>query len=130
MKENLIIWLCGKQRDDVVDELEGTLLELGLDVEKADSLPDGSGELVYFYTGEASPRDAFSRVFKIFFAGGEGSGEDAEAAIEADLDVEQAVRKAVITLEKLGWIPKTGAEEYSDDEEEEVKKRLEDLGYL
>ena len=130
MKENVIIWLCGSQRQDVVDELEGSFLERGVDVETVDDLPDGTGEIIYFYTGEDSPRETFSRVFKIFFEGEDSADEDSEAVVETDLEVDPAVRRILISLEKLEWIPKVGDEEYSDEEEEEVKKRLEDLGYL
>jgi hypothetical protein len=35
------------------------------------------------------------------------------------------------TLELMGFIPAAGCErEYSEEEEEEIKKRLKDLGYI
>jgi adenylylsulfate kinase len=43
---------------------------------------------------------------------------------------EQSARKILLTLEQMGYIPTSGEEVYSEEEEEEVKRRLEELGYL
>jgi len=56
-----------------------------------------------------------------------------KAEIELDretLSCEDRRRKALLTLEVLGWIPGGQGGEYSGGEEEEIKKRLKDLGYL
>ena len=44
--------------------------------------------------------------------------------------VEESVKKIIHTLEVMGHIEATETEEYSDEEEEEIKKRLADLGYI
>lgn len=45
--------------------------------------------------------------------------------------VEESVAKILRTLELMGHIPASDAEqEYSEEEEEEIKKRLADLGYI
>ncbi len=46
------------------------------------------------------------------------------------LSVEQAVNKAVTTLEVLGRIARTETAAYTADEEEMIRQRLQDLGYL
>lgn len=43
---------------------------------------------------------------------------------------EQSFRKIMMTLEKLGYVPAVDSEVYSEEEEEEVKRRLEELGYF
>jgi adenylylsulfate kinase len=43
---------------------------------------------------------------------------------------EQSARKILLTLEQMGYIPASNEEVYSEEEEEEVKRRLEELGYL
>jgi len=43
---------------------------------------------------------------------------------------EQSCSKILLTLEKMGLIPPMPGEDYGDDEEAEVAKRLQDLGYL
>lgn len=43
---------------------------------------------------------------------------------------EQSFRKIMMTLEKLGYVPAIDSEVYSEEEEEEVKRRLEELGYF
>jgi adenylyl-sulfate kinase len=45
--------------------------------------------------------------------------------------VEESTKKIMHTLELLGYIePLEGEAEYSEEEEEEIKKRLADLGYI
>jgi adenylyl-sulfate kinase len=45
--------------------------------------------------------------------------------------VDESVAKIIRTLELMGFIPAAGCEqEYSEEEEEEIKKRLKDLGYI
>jgi len=44
--------------------------------------------------------------------------------------VEQSARKILLKLEEMGYVPPAGADVYSDEEEEEVKRRLEELGYF
>ncbi len=49
----------------------------------------------------------------------------------ADETVDESVGKIVRTLELMGYIPAGESEqEYSEEEEEEIKKRLADLGYI
>ncbi|MCS6884255.1 MAG: adenylyl-sulfate kinase [Acidobacteriota bacterium] len=43
---------------------------------------------------------------------------------------EESFKVIMLRLEELGYVPKAEAEVYSEDEEEEVKRRLEELGYL
>lgn len=48
-------------------------------------------------------------------------------------DVETCVNKLLLTMETLGYIPKSdkkGSKPYSDEEEEKVKERLRGLGYI
>jgi adenylylsulfate kinase len=45
--------------------------------------------------------------------------------------VEECIEKIVRTLELMGYIPPSGVEEeYSPEEEEKIKQRLRDLGYI
>jgi len=44
--------------------------------------------------------------------------------------VEQSVAKIVATLEALGYVPSVAGSEYSPGEEEDIKRRLKDLGYI
>ncbi len=44
--------------------------------------------------------------------------------------IEDSVRKVLLTLEALGYIPKVEEAGYSSDEEKQIAKRLEDLGYI
>jgi adenylyl-sulfate kinase len=56
---------------------------------------------------------------------------DAEIVVETDKEtVEQSLNKIIKTLEILGHIPPSGAQEYSDEEEEKIKERLRSLGYI
>jgi adenylylsulfate kinase-like enzyme len=49
----------------------------------------------------------------------------------AEETVEESVNKIIRTLELMGYVPVGEAEqEYSEEEEEEIKKRLSDLGYI
>jgi adenylyl-sulfate kinase len=49
----------------------------------------------------------------------------------ANETVDESVGKIIRTLELMGYIPAGEAEqEYSEEEEEEIKKRLADLGYI
>ena len=55
----------------------------------------------------------------------------AEIVVETTVEtVEESVKKILHTLEVMGHIESTDTEEYSDEEEEEIKKRLADLGYI
>ncbi len=55
----------------------------------------------------------------------------AEIVIETDREtVEESVRKIVSTLEVLEFIPRAVGGDYSEAEEETIKKRLKDLGYI
>jgi len=57
--------------------------------------------------------------------------EDPEVLCETDKEsVEQSVSKILRTLEMLKLIPVVEGEDYSDEEEEVVKQRLKDLGYI
>ena len=55
-----------------------------------------------------------------------------EVMIESDKQtVDQSVTKIIRTLELLGYIPQTGeVQDYSPAEEEKIKERLRDLGYI
>ncbi len=49
----------------------------------------------------------------------------------AEETIEESVAKIMRTLELMGYIPASESEqEYSEEEEEEIKKRLADLGYI
>lgn len=54
-----------------------------------------------------------------------------EVLIESDRESEeQSVAKIITTLEALGYIPRVPGTEYSPAEEEAIKSRLKDLGYI
>jgi len=57
-----------------------------------------------------------------------------EVVLDTDKeDVETCVNKLLLTMETLGYIPKSdvkGGKTYSDEEEEKVKERLRGLGYI
>ena len=49
----------------------------------------------------------------------------------AEESIEESVNKIIRTLELMGHVPASeGEAEYSEAEEEEIKKRLSDLGYI
>jgi adenylylsulfate kinase len=58
--------------------------------------------------------------------------DNPEILVETDKEsVEQSVTKIIRTLELMGYIPAgDGSEDYSDEEETKIKKRLKDLGYI
>jgi adenylyl-sulfate kinase len=58
--------------------------------------------------------------------------EKPEVAVDTDKEsVEGSVDKIIRTLELMGYIPPSGEEEeYSPEEEEKIKQRLRDLGYI
>ena len=58
--------------------------------------------------------------------------EKPEILIETDKEtVEQSASKILYTLEVLGYIPKVeGDSDYSEEEEQEIKNRLQALGYI
>jgi len=57
--------------------------------------------------------------------------EKAEIVVETTKEtVEESVKKILHTLEMMGYLEATASEEYSEEEEEEIKKRLADLGYI
>jgi adenylyl-sulfate kinase len=54
-----------------------------------------------------------------------------EVLVHTDREtVEQSVAKIIATLETLGYIPRVPGAEYSPAEEEAIKSRLKDLGYI
>lgn len=54
-----------------------------------------------------------------------------EVVVETDKETEdESLAKILSTLEILGYIPKIEGAEYSADEEEAIKTRLKDLGYI
>jgi adenylyl-sulfate kinase len=57
-----------------------------------------------------------------------------EVVLQTDKeDVETCVNKLLLTMETLGYIPKStskGGKTYTDEEEEKVKERLRGLGYI
>lgn len=58
--------------------------------------------------------------------------ENAEIVVDTDKEtVEESANKILRTLELMGYIPGIdAASEYSSDEEEKIKTRLRDLGYI
>jgi adenylylsulfate kinase len=60
--------------------------------------------------------------------------EKPEVVLQTDKEsVEDAVKKLLLTMETLGYIPKStaqGGKTYTDEEEEKVKERLRGLGYI
>jgi adenylyl-sulfate kinase len=56
---------------------------------------------------------------------------DAEVIVETDTETEEeSAAKIVKTLEITGYIPADQTSDYSEEEEEEIKARLKDLGYI
>jgi len=57
--------------------------------------------------------------------------ENAEVVVDtANEDVDVCVQRIIATLEQLSYIPATDGRGYSEDEEESIKQRLRDLGYI
>jgi len=58
--------------------------------------------------------------------------EKPEVLVDTDKEtVEESTDKIIRTLEMLGYVPTVeGGNEYSPEEEEEIKTRLQDLGYI
>ncbi|HEX5132926.1 MAG TPA: adenylyl-sulfate kinase [Candidatus Krumholzibacteria bacterium] len=57
--------------------------------------------------------------------------EKAEIVIDSDQEtVDESVARILTTLEVLGFIPRAVGGNYSEAEEETIKKRLKDLGYI
>lgn len=57
--------------------------------------------------------------------------EDAEVVCETDKEtVKESIDKIVKTLEILDHIPKIENDDYSPDEEQKIRSRLKDLGYI
>ncbi len=57
--------------------------------------------------------------------------ERPEVVVETDKESEdESVNRIVATLEVMGYIPRTEAGDYSAEEEEAIKTRLRDLGYI
>ncbi len=57
--------------------------------------------------------------------------EDAEIeCLTAEESIEESAQKVVKTLEILGYVPRLDEAEYSAEEEDKIRQRLEDLGYI
>jgi adenylyl-sulfate kinase len=58
--------------------------------------------------------------------------DNPEVVVETDKEsVDESVNKIIRTLELMTYIPPAeGQSEYSDEEEEQIKSRLKDLGYI
>ncbi len=57
--------------------------------------------------------------------------ENAEVVVDtAKEDIDTSVQRIIGTLEQLAYIPAGDGRGYSDDEEESIKQRLKDLGYI
>jgi len=57
--------------------------------------------------------------------------EKAEVVVNtASEDIDTSVNRIIATLEQLSYIPATDGRGYSEDEEESIKQRLKDLGYI
>jgi len=56
---------------------------------------------------------------------------NAEVVVETDKESEEeSTAKIIKTLELMGYIPADETDDYSEEEEEEIKARLKDLGYI
>ena len=54
-----------------------------------------------------------------------------EILLETDkADVEESIKTVLKTLEIMGLIPKIAGDDYNEEEEEKITKRLKDLGYI
>jgi adenylyl-sulfate kinase len=54
-----------------------------------------------------------------------------EILIESDREsVDESVAKIIKTLEVMGWVPSGDGAQYSEQDEEAIKTRLKDLGYI
>ena len=59
------------------------------------------------------------------------SPEKAEVVVNtASEDIDASVSKIIATLEQLSYIPATDGRGYNEEEEESIKQRLKDLGYI
>jgi adenylyl-sulfate kinase len=57
--------------------------------------------------------------------------EKAEVVVNtASEDIDVSANRIIATLEQLSYIPATDGRGYSEDEEESIKQRLKDLGYI
>ncbi len=57
--------------------------------------------------------------------------ENPEVVVDtASEDADASVNKILLTLEQLGYIPADDGRGYSEEEEESIKQRLRDLGYI
>ncbi len=57
--------------------------------------------------------------------------ENPEVIVDtASEDADASVNKIILTLEQLGYIPADDGRGYSEEEEESIKQRLQDLGYI
>jgi adenylyl-sulfate kinase len=57
--------------------------------------------------------------------------EKAEVVVNtASEDIDASVNKIIATLEHLSYIPATDGRGYNEEEEESIKQRLKDLGYI
>jgi len=57
--------------------------------------------------------------------------ENAEVVVNtAEEDIETSVGKIIGTLEQMGYIPVGDGRGYTEEEEESIKQRLRDLGYI
>ena len=57
--------------------------------------------------------------------------EKAEVVVNtASEDIDTSVNRIIATLEQLSYIPATDGRGYNEEEEESIKQRLKDLGYI
>ncbi len=57
--------------------------------------------------------------------------EHAEVVVDtANEDIDTSVQRIIATLEQLNYIPAGDGRGYSEEEEESIKQRLKDLGYI
>jgi len=57
--------------------------------------------------------------------------EKAEVVVNtASEDIDASVNRIIATLEQLSYIPATDGRGYNEEEEESIKQRLKDLGYI
>ncbi len=108
MAKGFTLWftgLSGAGKSTLAEQVRDILLERGMKVEMLDG----------------------DEVRKNLSKGLGFSKEDRDTACE---DIETSVKKIIGTLEQLGYIPAGDGRGYSEDEEEAIKQRLRDLGYI
>jgi len=86
---------------------------------------------------ERDPKGLYAKALKGEIKGFTGVDDPYEEPADAEIvchtheeSVEESASKIARTLEILGYIPRVDDAEYSAEEEEKIKQRLKDLGYI